>query len=260
MLAGLLVLGFLLGQLQSSYRRAGRPDVVTSLVTRIESPLTGFFASTTTASSKFWNGVLHASALVDRNQKLEALARSAELYNARVDLLTQEIDNLRKLQNFAEIPGKIRIGGMVVGYFPTESRATLNIGTSSGVAAGCPVICGEGLLGVVQTADRNSCLVTLLWSSAPDFKGVGGLILSNPPSASIVHGEGVSRLRMDIDPNSNVKAGDKVVTTGYSERIPRGIPIGQVVEVVDDRDFGVKRVQVYPEADISTVREVVVLK
>lgn len=255
-----MLLGLCLGQWQSSNRRAGRPDLVTSLITHLEAPLTGAFSSAAFSTERFLTGMSRAGALVEQNRRLEALVHSAELYDARVELLTSEVENLRKLQGFGEVTGKVRIGGIVVGFFPTEARATLNIGSAQGVAAGCPVISGEGLLGVVQTVDRDSCLVTLIWSSSPDFKGVGGLILSNPPTASIVHGEGAGRLRMDIDPNTNVKAGDRVVTTGYSARIPRGIAIGQVVEVVDDKDFGVKRIQIYPDADISTVREVVVLK
>jgi cell shape-determining protein MreC len=63
-----------------------------------------------------------------------------------------------------------------------------------------------------------------------------------------------------MDIQSNVQVGDRVVTSGYSEFIPAGIPIGRVVQIHNDLEFGTKRCQVFPNVQIGDVREVAILR
>jgi len=51
-----------------------------------------------------------------------------------------------------------------------------------------------------------------------------------------------------------------VTTAGFSEKIPRAIPIGRVVQKAHDREFGVVRAQVFPNVQIGEVQEVIVLR
>jgi cell shape-determining protein MreC len=50
------------------------------------------------------------------------------------------------------------------------------------------------------------------------------------------------------------------VTSGLSDRIPRGIPVGVVAEVVYDPSLGTRRVFVAPAAQIGPTLEVTVVK
>ena len=60
--------------------------------------------------------------------------------------------------------------------------------------------------------------------------------------------------------SSRVSTGSSVITSGLSELIPAGIPIGIVVEAVDDKQFGTTRVFVLPHIQTGEINEVFILK
>ena len=57
----------------------------------------------------------------------------------------------------------------------------------------------------------------------------------------------------------NLKRGDKVVTSGFSEIYPAGLPVGKVAGVYDERGSFQKMVNVTLPNDISTFQYVFVL-
>jgi rod shape-determining protein MreC len=88
----------------------------------------------------------------------------------------------------------------------------------------------------------------------------GGMVQSDPEVVGIIKGQTPTRLVLDIIDNGKVEPGDPVVTSGYSDRIPRGITIGIVAEVVFDPSLGTRRVFVAPAARIGSALEVTVIK
>lgn len=148
----------------------------------------------------------------------------------------------------------------VIGYFPYENRFTLNVGWDSGVKVGQPVVAAGGLLGKIQVVTGKTSQVLLLASPEPSNR-IGALALRNPPSAGLLRGESSATFVLEFsDPKAPVATGDLVVTAGFSEHIPRGIPIGRVIQVDDNVEFGKRQARVYPSASIGNVREVFVLK
>lgn len=210
------------------------------------------------ATGDFFSTLGRSGALAAENRRLRQLAAVAETYTETIDSLNHEIDSLRALLDVEAI-GKSRIGGRVIGYFPLENRLTISVGTTSGVRPGLPVIAGEGLIGTVQTADARSSQVRLL--SSPRPYQIGATVRRDPPSTGLMHGEAVNRLILEFtDIESPVAVGDLVVTSGHSELIPEGIPIGRVVQVYVDEEFGTRIAQVFPAVALGKVREVVVLR
>lgn len=210
------------------------------------------------AVSDFASGVANSGELASENRRLKVLARSADLYGDRVRFLESEIERQRKLFGLESPAGRKRIPARNIEYFPLENRITLNVGQAQDVKAGLPVVASDGLVGIVQTVSKSTCQVLLITS--PRMK-VGALVLRDTQPAGLVHGESATSLSLEfLDLNSPVKVGDVVVTSGFSEWIPAGIPIGRIVQVQDDIEYGARRCQVFPNVQIGATREVLVLR
>lgn len=204
-------------------------------------------------------GMFRSGDLKDENRRLRALAQSAELYTGRLQALQNENDELRKLMKLADSVGKMKIPARIVHYAPRENRVTINAGSQALVKPGLPVIAGEGLVGVVQTVDEGTAQVLLL-SSPPPFK-IGAKVLRDPPAFGLLHGEAADRLSLEfVDANTPIDVGDWIVTSGFSVQIPPNIPIGRILQIHRDEEFGTRVAQVFPAVQIGRVRDVVVLR
>lgn len=259
LLIALLIVGGLLGRLQSAARDSGQLDPITSIALRITDPVAIPAGNLTSSTGQFFNGILGARHLSEENLRLRQLASSAELYNEQLDRLQKEIDRLRVLQGFGPVPGKTRVIASVIGFSPYENRLTLNVGKKQGVAKGMPVEAPEGLVGTVQTVEANRCQVLLITSTGLT---IGALDMSrDPPQAGLIRGENSSTLTVTFqDPKAPVEIGDRIVTSGFSNRIPKGLIIGRVISINADEEYGLLRARVDPAISVGELREVHILK
>lgn len=251
-------LGVVLGNVQNQARVVGRVDPVTSTIVTLLSPVSHSSHSLASAIRDTGDGLFRGRSLAAENEALRAQAQAAELYGVNIQRLEREIAALRTSQGFSEIPGRTRVSADIVGFFPHENRITLNLGQNKGLRPGMPVMSAFGLLAIVQTVDRDRAQALLLSSASIQL---GGIVADrNPPPAGMLRGGGsVLTLTLE-DPKAPVEVGNTVVTSGFSERIPRGLLIGRVVQVSDNPAFGVRTAEVLPATSIGEIREVFVLR
>lgn len=258
-LVGALVLGVLLGTLQSTAKSKGKVDVVSSAVRSVVLLPAGSLRSGSDAWQDFVRGVLGGRRLGEENRLLRERNRQLEATESELARTKRDLEQLRQLSGVAPGLGTARIPATVVGYSPRDNRATLNVGDEDGVKPGLAVVTADGLLGLVQAVQQSTCAVALV-GSPPPFS-IGVVAQRNPPAAGLLTGEAPDRLRMELfDYNLPLEVGDEVVTSGYSTTIPGGIRIGRVVAIESDRAFGRKTALVFPFAIIGSARDVVVLK
>jgi rod shape-determining protein MreC len=194
--------------------------------------------------------------LRQENEFLRNQISAAQLYLETDDDLRRQIGELRALVGLPNY-GKQKIPAEIIAYFPFNNRVTISVGQKEGIEPRLPVLTGNGLLGIVNTVGERTSQVTLI--AAPTLR-LGAIISGQDAIAGILRGETPTRLAMDVVSELDVKAGDVVVTSGVTERIPRGIVIGTINRVEIDRDFGSRRAFILPAADVSDGPEVVVLK
>jgi len=210
------------------------------------------------AASDFSEGMLHANFLASSNRALLVQKRAADLYGERIDELERENEALRKMIGLPPPSGTHRVPAQIAGIFPTDSRITITAGSAQSVKPGMAVVTGDGLVGVVQSVSPHTSQVTLV--SSPYLR-IGAVTSRNPPSAGLLHGESTNMLVLEfLDFDAAVQNGDLVVTSGFSEHIPRGIPIGRVVAYEESKELGIRRSRVFPFVHIGAVREVFVLE
>jgi rod shape-determining protein MreC len=254
----LCVVGMGLGRLQSQARNSGASDPVTGAIRTVEEPLVMTLTEISNGISDFGSGLFEAGSLKDEVRRLKALEQSAALYTTQVQRYEAEVARLRAMLELPPVPGKSQVPALVVGYFPHEGRATLNVGHAKGVRKNMPVVTAEGLFGIVQTVDRATCQVLLV--SSPQLRIVG-VVHRDPPPLGFVRGQSAGAMMFEVsDAKAVVQNGDIVFTSGFSDRIPAGIKIGSIVQIDEDEEFGSKRCQVYPGVQVGAVHEVFVLK
>jgi rod shape-determining protein MreC len=247
-----------LGSIQSKQLALGHADPFHEAVGPLVLPVSAQLAQGINAASDFTDGLLRARRLAADNRALLAQSRSAAMYVQRLDELQEDVDRARSLLGLKPVGGRVKVPAEIAGFFPNDNRVTITVGSNQGVQAGMPVVTGDGLFGVVQSVSRNMSQVTLI--SSPYIR-VGAITSRNPPAAGLLHGESTNSLILEfLDFDTPIQNGDLVVTSGFSEHIPRGIPIGQIMASEDNREFGTRRARVFPSVHLGAVREVCVLK
>lgn len=254
-----MVIGGGLGHLQTVARNQGRSDIVSTVLFKTILPVAVPLAGACDATSDFFYGLFRARSLTVENRILRQRSVAAELYEPEIDLKNQQIDVLRKELALPPLTGHQRVDLDVVGFSQMEGQLILNGGSELGIQPDMPVVNGEGLVGVIQSVSRGESLALLITSFGVKF---GGLDVSRkPPELGLLSGRGSSTIPMAMfDPKAPIASGDLIVTSGLSEHIPSGIPIGRVISVEDDLDFGTKSATVDPAVNVGTLKEVQVLK
>ena len=190
--------------------------------------------------------------------KKELAALAAE----NVYLEEQRLENirLRKLLNFEErIPHKT-LAAEIIARDPGNwlNTVIVNKGTGHGVQKDMAVVSCEGLLGRVVTASRNTANVLLIIDPR---SAVGGVVQGNR-SLVLVEGDpgtpGMCLVKC-LAMESELMAGDKVLSSGLGGIYPKGLIIGEIVELIPGK-YGVgSAARLKPAADFARLEEALII-
>jgi rod shape-determining protein MreC len=136
---------------------------------------------------------------------------------------------------------------------------SISAGYKDGVKARMPVICAEGLVGIVSLVCPKNSDVFLV--NHVGFK-ISALVDGvSPAIVGIIRGENSKSLIMTLAPTEvPITTSNRIVTSGFSEEIPRGLQIGRVLSVESKPESGLLRLRVFPAVSPGKLREVVVLR
>jgi rod shape-determining protein MreC len=182
-----------------------------------------------------------------------------ELELARLREAERENARLRAMLGY-EPPIRYRtVPARVVGLDrdPVRGVAWINVGSHHGVAPGEAVVTVEGLVGVVEKVSSRSSRIRLLRNenspvSVRDTRSrVLGIVEWDP-------GEG--KLHVTKVPlQSDVAAGDTLISSGLGGVFPPGLPVGTVAEVRDSPERLLKDILLDPFASFFRLEETFVL-
>lgn len=252
----LLILAIMLGQVQNSARNSGTEDAATRIFrSLLLPPGDGLYGRIESLNDRFTNW-RRGPEIMARIRELEEQIASLRQAEAESQRLALEQERLRQLIDLPGL-GKEKVYAQVVAYWPFENRIVISVGSADGIEERMPVISASGLVGVVETVSENRSDVLLL--SSPVFQ-IGALVVGDPGIPGLLRGDSYNTLILEIWESAVIEVGDEVVTSGFSEMIPRGIPIGTVIESVRDPEFGQRTAFVYPEAQMGRLSVVAVLK
>lgn len=198
-------------------------------------------------------------ALKSENQALRELnlQYSSEITKMRQALL--ENKNLRMMLGYRKTLDKPFVVAEVVGRTTIEMRnyLTLDVGKNNGVEEGNPVRNDAGLVGIVLAASGNYSLVELVQNR--DIKVAAKVLRSGYPGLIVWEG-GEEYVMKDMPKSYDVKKGDMIVTSDFSNKYPAGVPIGYVSKAIEEKGELFLKVLVKPLVNFSTLQQVFVLK
>jgi rod shape-determining protein MreC len=155
-------------------------------------------------------------------------AKVMELQTRVVELQTQN-QRLQKLVGYVEKGGASNrpVVARVVGRSADHwwQQVTVNRGAKVGIKPGFVVKAEGGLVGLVQTVTPHTSRVLLI----SDATSQVGVTISRTAAKGIMRGdysgEGVLEFYEKVP---NIKVGDLVVTSTYSQKFPPGEPVGKI--------------------------------
>ncbi|AFZ26946.1 rod shape-determining protein MreC [Cylindrospermum stagnale PCC 7417] len=155
-------------------------------------------------------------------------ARLLELQTRIVDLETQN-KKLQDILGYVEkeplssrpIPARV-VGRSADNWW---QQVTLNRGTSAGIQEGSIVKADGGLVGLVESVTSNTSRVLLV----SDLKSQVGVTISRTAAKGVLRGDSSDEAVLEFyEKVPNVKVGDLVSTSTYSQKFPSGLAVGRV--------------------------------
>lgn len=186
--------------------------------------------------------------------------KNIELSNEISALKEAKLENIR-LTKILTLKDK-NISGVVIArivnktLIQARNTITLNVGETDSIKINMPVITDNGLVGRVVSISKNYSIAQILYNRSLNitvkvqrsrvdgilnYDGSGNLIISNVPKSA------------------DVKTGDVIITSQYSNYFPAGIPVGTVSEE-GNLDNLFKKIIIKPLVSFSSLEEVFVLR
>lgn len=256
----------------SSLFRAWYAFLGAGMVTFIFTALVGQLPSDLTAAVSLPHHLLYRPA-VNVRSAVQALTDRKDL-RAEVVRLDDEVARLRRqnreltmrVEQLLEVvriredqsPG-VATTAAVTGVSAGSVLRRLSIakGSRDGVVVNMPVTVPQGLVGLVTEVGANSSSVR----TVSDLESRVGVTVRGRGGQGVAIGEVGGRVRvMNFIERDPVRVGDLVESSSYGGLFPRGVLVGEVVEVLPKDPNELRRAFILqPAVDVSTLLEVALI-
>jgi rod shape-determining protein MreC len=259
-LAGLVVLATTTMVADRRALRGGGRDLPwwSSLFLEAAVPLQKLIATPADGVRELWRRYVE---LVDVSADNEALrARVAELEEENLQfrealVASGRLQRIAEMRDEFEVPMlPAEVAGLDVS--PWFRSALLDRGRRHGVRSGFPVITDAGVVGLVTATSRGAAKVMLLLDRQSAIDG----IVQRSRARGIVRGTGEGELEFEfVVRGSDVRAGDDVISSGLGGVYPKGLRIGEIVEVADAEGQLLRTARLAPAVDFGRLEQVFVM-
>lgn len=236
-------------------------------------PLEGLFLQLTTPVQRLIDRVVESvigegslrdmRALRKENEQLKSLVDQLMIENVRLKEVEAQNEDLRRKLEFAETYPQYtlraaEVRGRVIGAEPNNFMSVLiiDVGKRNGIRKGMPVVTESGLVGQIRAVGPNWSRVLLI----VDPSGSVAAVLQNSRLQGIVSGRLGRDMVMNYIPQEGVvSVGEVVLTSGVDGYYPKGLVIGQVVEVIQNDIDAFQQAIVRPSVNFEQIETVLVL-
>lgn len=189
------------------------------------------------------------------NQELRETAEDLKRQISDLKEIKLENDRLRRLLKFQTENSFKTISAQIIGHDISHWSyyVTINKGSKDGIYPEMAVLAGNGLAGKVVDVTEHAANVILLI----DSESKASSLVQETRDVGLVEGNGTPLLKMTyIDLHAQLQVGQMVVTSGLGGIYPKGIPIGQIVQISEDQSRFSLSAIVKPLAEFSKLEEV----
>lgn len=240
-------------------------SIVESGIGSVFNPIQGTIYNINNEIKDFVNFVFNFSAIKKENTELKKENDEFKKNMLEYKNLKAENERLRSMFQFKNQKSDYNyIGCDIIGRSGDNwiNGFIINKGTNDGIANGMIVITSAGLAGEVTSVATNWAKVETL---ADENIAVSGLVESTREIDGIVKGfkdsdKKVMAKLYYLPLSSKIKKGDVISTSvGVNALYPKGIRIGTVVDIEEDKGKVMKNAIIQPYVDFNKLEEVFVV-
>ena len=241
----------------SQLRNRQETGLFYKLILQITAPPQKIIDSSVEAVADGWEHYLWLVDTEAENQRLQLVNSQLRAELARLEEARMANERLRKLLDFKEdvaipvLPAQV-IAEDASSWFRT---VVIDKGSEDGLREGLPVVVAEGVVGrTLQVASYQSRVLLLT-----DASSAVAVLVQSTRTRGICRGEG-DQLTLDYAlRREEIRAGDRVVTSGTGGIFPKGLPVGKVSSSYQAPYGLFQTVKVDPAVDFARLEEVLVL-
>lgn len=247
---------------------SGQRDNLTKIegvVGDIISPVQGFMYRVATSVSQFFKSINEKQQLSEQYEILKDRVAQLEQQQLEMDEVIRENQRLKRLLDFKEEKDDFLVEGVrITGKNPGNwfNTMTIDKGSNHGVIVNMAVINDQGLIGRVIETGGNWATVRTIVDGQSSVSAIiertrdNGMVKGNN---TLTFEDGLCRM-INLPLDSDVVVGDRVITSGLGEIFPKGIPIGEVIEVLDEERDMYKTAIIRPDVDFMRLEEVLIIR
>jgi len=213
----------------------------------------GSFASVTSVFSDIFN----ISNLKKENEELRRTNAEIMLQLSRLResaIVNDDLKGLLALKDSTKYP--LIIASIISkSLSKSQGTVTLNVGKSSGVKPGMPVITDKGIAGIIFSVSANYSIARTLNNVDLNLT----VKCERTRENAVMKWKGDRLVMINVPKTFGLKKGDRIVTSEISSIVPVPIPVGIVAEI-GNVEMGIfNEVTIQPFVDFQKVENVFVL-
>ncbi|MDD6483123.1 MAG: rod shape-determining protein MreC [Clostridiales bacterium] len=236
---------------------------VTNVIRTVMSPFQSGFSYIGYKLSRAVNFIWEADTYRAENEELSA--RLAQLEQQSKETAQYRVENER-LSELLDLKNSLSqfetVAASVIGYSKNNwyDKIEINKGTLNGIEKGNPVICSDGIVGLVEEAGPDWAVVSTVIN--PD--SAVGIRVTRTGDVGVAEGDddlcmnSMCKLTF-IDKGVNIIVGDLLETSGAGGIYPAGFIVGTIREISSDNMGILNYAVIEPKADFSRLHEVLVI-
>ncbi len=204
----------------------------------------------------------------DENKKLKTKLDSYANVEAENEILTTEIDKLKKITEIDYLPSNYQTKVATVQIRDQTNwndEITIDLGSMNDIQEGMVVCDSKGMVGVVSKVTEISSTVSLITSENPSNQIPVMVVNGDQVVYGLLKNYSVNSQKLNITLLSNIdklEKGAKVYTSGLGGdgKSPKGIYIGKAKKLVTQTDGTTTTLMVTPAANMEDLSYVSVIK
>ena len=234
--------------------------VISKISSVISKPFDIVFEST----SNFFSGVSSYFANNKKiNEEKEKLEKEKSEHKYRIlesEKILEENNSLKKMleikKQFQHF--KIQLGSVIYREHDNWTQTfQVDLGSNDGVALNQAVVHEDGLVGYVSNVLEDRCTVTTILDPSSSVS----VNISTINEPAILQGDltlkSKNKLKLTFIPiDAEISISDMLYTSGLGSTYPNAIPVGKIIEVVNNKNDTNRYAIVEPNVNIRTISEV----
>lgn len=259
-----LLLAIVLVTVPSVLALMGQGSVVRNVLNVIATPFRFVITKTEESIEGFAMYFREFDEMHEENKALRARLKELEEQMAKSEAVREENEwlygylGLRRLH-----PDYVFEAATVVGRESGNYMTvlTLDCGSANGIKLNMPAITGDGIVGYVSEVGLTWCKVSTIIETATSV----GAFVERSGEIGVVKGDytlknqGFCQMSY-LSTDSDIKVGDRIISSGIGVVYPRGLLIGTVSEIVPDAASRTLSAYIEPAVDLKDVSRVMIIK